>query len=331
MRPIGGYFELELAQRNSYHPTAIALNTGRNCLEYILRVRGYSRVYIPYYTCDVILEPFKKLGINYTFYHINLNLEIGDDITLGANEALLYTNYFGLKQDYTATLASKYGKQLIVDNTQAFFAKPFAGIDTFYTCRKFFGVADGAYLYCDQPLDMKLEQDHSWNRMDYLLKRIDLSPEDGYADFQSNELLLSNLPIRRMSALTERIMASIDYDSVAQHRRDNYIILDDSLRSTNNIELPLTDEAIPMVYPYLTEDSDLRQKLIDNKIFVAKYWPNVQEWTNSIDSVESFFTNKLLPLPVDQRYGTDEWIKLKHLLNHESCTHRWHRNSNSYC
>jgi len=37
-------------------------------------------------------------------------------------------------------LAEKIGSRLIVDNTQAFYAQPLEDIDTFYTCRKFFGV-----------------------------------------------------------------------------------------------------------------------------------------------------------------------------------------------
>ncbi len=100
-----------------------------------------------------MLEPFKKLGIPYEFYHIDINFEIRECFTLKANEALLYVNYYGLKQRYVEQLANKTGDRLIVDNTQAFYAKPIAGIDTFYTCRKFFGVPDGAYLYTDKRLD----------------------------------------------------------------------------------------------------------------------------------------------------------------------------------
>ena len=72
-----------------------------------------------------------------------------------------------------------------------------------------------------------------------------------------------------------------------------------------------------MVYPYLTEDSDLRQKLIDNKIFVAKYWPNVQEW--AIDgSTERKLVSNLLPLPVDQRYGK---IDIHHITSTYNIVH----------
>ena len=64
MESIGGYFSLELPKYEEYHKDAIRLNTGRNCLEYILRARRYSKVYIPYYTCEVILgSPFLPFSL----------------------------------------------------------------------------------------------------------------------------------------------------------------------------------------------------------------------------------------------------------------------------
>ena len=47
MEAIGGYPALELRQGEHYHTGALKLNTARNALEYILRVRGYDKVYIP--------------------------------------------------------------------------------------------------------------------------------------------------------------------------------------------------------------------------------------------------------------------------------------------
>ena len=306
---IGGYFELELPQRSEYHSEAISLNTGRNCLEYIMRVRAYKRVCLPYYSCEVLLEPFNKLDVDYEFYHINESLEIEDDIQLQDDDALLCINYFGLKQEYVETLAAKYGRQLIVDNTQAFYSHPIEGIDTFYSCRKYFGVADGAYLYCDKLLDVELDQDQSWERMGYLLKRIDVSAESAYADFRACTADLHNNPIRKMSLLTHRIMASIDYQHAAQRRCDNYRLLDEALKGKNGISLPLTADAVPMVYPFLTEDETLRQRLIDNKIFVAQYWPNVLGWCPA-DCTEKQLTKRLLPMPIDQRYSSQEMQRI---------------------
>ena len=301
MKPIGGYFSLELPQHEEYHKDAIRLNTGRNCLEYILRVRKYKKVYIPYYSCDAILEPFQKLGITYDYYHINIHLELADDIQLKTDEALLYINYYGLKQRYSEKLAQLYGMNLIIDNTQAFYAKPIAGIDTFYSCRKFFGVPDGAYLYTDKMLDIELEQDKSYERMLSLTKRIDLSPEEGYQDFRDTSKALAGQPIKRMSKLTQRMMQSIDYDAAAKRRRANYQMLHEALGKENNIELPVDEDTVPMVYPYLVPEKGLREKLIENKIFVARYWPNVLELATK-DDIEYLLAYQMLPLPIDQRY-----------------------------
>lgn len=202
LSPIGGYFELELTLHPELHSRAIALNSGRFCFEYLLRCRKYNKVYVPYFTCDTAIEPIIKLGISYEFYHTDKSYRIVDDINLASDEALLYTNYWGLQNEYCEKLAEQYGKQLILDYTQAFFSEPIHGIDTFYSCRKYFGVPDGGYLYTDAVVDFAVEQDESYSRMDSLIKRIDLSPEAGYEDFHRVSALFHDMTIRRMSKLT---------------------------------------------------------------------------------------------------------------------------------
>lgn len=315
MQPIGGYFSLELPYGEEYHKNAIRLNTGRNCLEYILKARGYKKVYLPYYTCEVVLEPLKKLGIPFEFYHIDTNLEIRGKLTLKADEALLYVNYYGLKQNYVEQLAEKIGERLIIDNTQAFYAMPIAGIDTFYTCRKFFGVPDGAYLYTEKKLDEEFEQDLSYDRMTFLNKRIDLGAEAAYGDFQNLSKSLVGQPIKLMSNLTQRLMQSIDYKKIALQRRDNYMRLHSALGKSNTLSLPLEEDAVPMVYPYLSQVKGLREKLIENKVFVARYWPNVLEWITK-DDIEYLLAYQMQPLPIDQRYGNEEMNVIGNLIIH---------------
>lgn len=297
---IGGYFELELRKGEHYHKDALRLNTARNCFEYILRARKYTKVYIPYYTCEVMLEPLKKCNVDYVFYHINEQLEpIEETYQLQPTEAFLYTNYYGLKQRCVERLAEQYGKQLIVDNAQAFFAEPLEGIDTFYSARKFFGVADGAYLYTDARLDMEFEQDQSYQRMAHLLIRADIGAEEGYSEFRKNDDSLIDNPIRLMSNLTEKILCSIDYESAKQLRRSNYMQLNEQLSAKNGIHLTLDEDAVPMVYPYLTNDDNLRQRLVANRIYVATYWPNVE---GNLKNYEAQLKENLIPLPISQNY-----------------------------
>lgn len=309
MEAIGGYFSLELTQCGEYHKDAIRLNTGRNCLEYILKVRKYNKVYVPYYTCEAVMEPINKLGISYEYYHIDIRFEIRDRFKLKEREALLYTNYFGLKQPYVEQLAKRYGTQLIVDNTQAFYSMPLSGIDTFNTCRKFFGVPDGAYLYTDAKAGFDIEQDVSYDRMSFLLKRLDLGAEAGYADFREQSERLVGQPIKWMSKLTMQMMSSIDYKTAANRRRSNYQNLHDHLAASNQLQLPLTVDAVPMVYPYLTDDKDLKKRLIAEKIFVATYWPNVLEWCKPNDW-EYQLAEKTAFIPIDQRYDEEDMNRI---------------------
>ena len=81
MDAIGGYFELADCEQvdNFPHRNGVLLNTGRNALEYILRtIKQISHIYIPYFTCEVVLEPIKRLGIPYSNYHITPCFEIAD-------------------------------------------------------------------------------------------------------------------------------------------------------------------------------------------------------------------------------------------------------------
>ena len=69
MKEIGGYFELELSKFNNMpHRDGILLNSGRNALEFVLSsIKKINKLYIPYFTCDTVLELVTKLNIDYTF------------------------------------------------------------------------------------------------------------------------------------------------------------------------------------------------------------------------------------------------------------------------
>ncbi|MBQ9095354.1 MAG: hypothetical protein IJY53_03375 [Akkermansia sp.] len=310
---IGGYFELELRQGEEFHAKAIALNSARNCLEYILLARKYRKVYIPLYTCEVVLEPFHRHNIAYEFYSVNMQLEPSDYPELAADEAFLYTNYFGLKQEAVEKIASLYGKQTIIDNAQAFYAPPLPGIDTFYSPRKFFGVADGGYLYTDAPTLPNIPRDYSWERMQHLTRRADESAEAGYSFFRTNSESLSNAPIRYMSRLTKKIMCSCDYAYAKKQRLANYRTLTYHLSSLNLLNITSNIGAIPMAYPLLSNDVSLRNRLIQHRIYVATYWPNIFQWAHK-QSLEQVFTKKLIPIPIDHRYSEEDMRKIVDII-----------------
>ncbi|MET3034944.1 hypothetical protein ABXT08_02465 [Chryseobacterium sp. NRRL B-14859] len=311
-KAIGGYFELETPARKAGCPgdNAIILNSARNCLEYILRAQKKSKIYIPYYTCDVILEPVKKVNFEYEFYDVDSNLEpIFNYENIKDHEAFLYTNYFGIKDHFIKDLVQKIPDHIIIDNAQALFSPVIRDIDQFYSPRKFVGVADGGLLYTDKKIDQTFERDESYQRMSHLLKRIDLSAEQGYADFSENDKSLENQPIRTMSNLTERILLGIDYENIKERRKENFLFLHTALKEKNKLSIDLSEMSVPLIYPFRTDDKNLRQKLINEKIYCATYWPNVLNWCTE-DQNSYTLTKEIIALPIDQRYSINEMKKI---------------------
>ena len=318
MNPIGGYFELaDYCECGVFpHHMGHLLNTGRNALEFILRSIGrVRRVYLPYYTCEVVLEPLKRLSIPWSFYAIDLNLEMTDRLELGDDEYLIANNYFGLKDAYIRTFSSIYGNRLIVDCAQAFFAEPLPGIKSFYSCRKFVGVADGGVAYVGRPVDsVVFPEDSTPDHDSHLYTRKEFGAEAGFKEFQENERKLDYQPIRSMSGKTKEILGHIDYEMVVNRRRANWQYLHARLKGRNHLSLPGSDSfACPMVYPFMVEDGErLRRKLIEGKVFVAKYWPNVVD--DGIHKTEFLLSKQIVSIPCDQRYQEEDMERIVELL-----------------
>jgi hypothetical protein len=311
-RPIGGYFEWEFKRNVDNFPyrNGVLVNSGRYALEYILKsLFPISKVYVPYFTCEVVLDPIQRLNLPYEFYRIDEKLEIGQDIALAENEYLIYTDYFGIKGCYVKGLSKKYGANLIVDNSQAFFSKPNSGISQFYSPRKFVGCPDGGVAFPIVDKGITLNQGYSYDRCAALLQRGDGEISLGYNSFHQMDACLKEDGMLAMSQLTRNILGHIDYEKVKFRRCANFRILHSYLSSSNRMRNLLIDvdenDLCPMVYPYYTEDENLRKRLIDNAIFVAQYWPNVLSWCSPSDK-EYKLAKHILPLPIDQRYGDEE-------------------------
>ncbi len=321
MRPIGGYFELELPMYdNMPNSHAVKVNSGRHALEYILRVIGVGNIrhlYVPRYTCDVVLEPIRRLGIfNYSLYDVDDNLEVRDMPDLSTGDYIIINNYFGIKDAYIRRISRELKEHVIIDNSQALYYPVELGVRSFYSPRKFVGVPDGGLANAVGGIDVELEdRDLSYDRCSHLLKRIDVDSMFGYPDFKENSAKLKGLPLRRMSKLTERLLQSIDFMTVRGDRKGNYSLLRDSLEGSNLLTTPESGSlSCPMVYPYRTKDAGLRQRLIDNDVFVARYWPDVScgntPTSNAVD-----LATEILPLPIDQRYGTEDMKRIIEIIN----------------
>ena len=316
MKEIGGYFSLEQLINNEYYSDLIALNSGRNALLYIIRAKNIRKLYIPSFLCNSISSILELHDFEFVTYKIDSNfMPIFDSERIKKDEYIYIVNYYGQLDNHDINKLKKKYRNIIVDNAQAFFSKPITGIDTIYTCRKFFGVPDGSYLSTDTRINEKLATDKSKDRMNHILGRYEGVASEYYNEFRNNQETFINEPIKYMSKLTKNLLGAIDYDKVYKIRNENYDYLDSRLAKYNKREFKKSKG--PFAYPFYIKErgTEIRKELSKRKIYVPTLWPNVLNDV-SVDSLEYDYAENILLLPCDQRYTIEDMkFIVEQLLN----------------
>ena len=315
----GGYISLELDVRRGeyYKPTEfdiLRLNSGRAAIyEGIIAAKG-KRAWLPWYLCDTVEKFLHKKGVVVCHYNIDENF-LPQNICYQENDVVVWPNYFGIISNQDILFLTKTYKKVIIDNTQAFFAKPIDGAYNVYSPRKFFGVADGAYLIHSKLLaNIHLERSDTLSTMSYLLKSIETSTNEAYSDSLVNEERINKEDVMGMSTITQSLLSSINYEHIMKKRNKNVMILHDMLGKYNELSVQADQlVASPMVYPFLIKSNKLRKRLIDNRVYVPQWWKCVLEIMEANDW-ERKLSKYLLPLPIDQRYGEKDMSNIANMV-----------------
>lgn len=301
MREIGGYIELDSYHLPMLHEGAIALNCGRNSLAYLFKSRGVSKLKIPFFICNSILDVCDREGVKKSFYHIGLDFK-PLNTELEADEWLYLVNFYGqLDNLEIQEYVDKYGR-VIVDQANAYFEDPLPDVDTIYTCRKWFGVADGAFLYTNSVVTDVFPVDESYDRMRFLLGRYEKSAAEFYAEYSENNKCFRTEPIKWMSKLTANLLHGIDYEVVKIKRQENFRYLHDRLGRRNRLK----PRSATFMYPLMIENGkEIRKHLQEQNIYIPTLWPSVFEVADP-NFLEYTMAENILPLPIDQRYGIED-------------------------
>src|SRR5436190_5717113 len=304
--PIGGFLGLEnnLNGSDELHMNALPVSCGRAALRLILQHLQPGRIWLPFYNCDAVVKTVAELCVPYSFYHLNDKLQPVAPLDLKQDEWALVINYFGIQANVTRDFCARWGRRAIVDNTQAFFEGAPEGSFTFNSARKFFGVPDGSYLFSSEPMETALPENTAASIL-HLQKRSNGDLDGAYKAFQSYERSLTSEPAR-MSAYSRDVLGRVDYEAVRQRRRRNYEMYHAALAAQNTFACELEPRAVPFCYPFVPPVELERKRLHERGIFVPMFWPEVNEGTVNGFQFEKGFARRLLPLPLDQRYGPEE-------------------------
>lgn len=311
MQEFGGYIELDKYELPLLHEGAIALNCGRNALAYLIKARNIKKILIPKFLCDSIQKLCKRENVQYKYYSIGKDF-LPLSIDLASDEWLYIVNFYGqISNEILEMLVNQY-QRVIIDNVQAYFQMPISNVDTIYTCRKFFGVADGAFLYTDAKLGQNLELDESFDRMRFLLGRFERTAAEFYSEYVANNDMFENEPIKKMSKLTDNLLRGIQYEKVKRIRTENFKLLHTEFFDVNKLVLTVPDGAF--MYPlYIENGTEIRKKLQKEKVYIPTLWPDVFDVCEPFE-LEYDMAANILPLPCDQRYDEENLLRLKKIV-----------------
>ena len=309
---IGSFIELQFTKGKEYYSqkeNIARLNTGRAAIWHAFRITGCDAIWLPHYQCDTVREFLQRKGVAIKYYHIDNSFN-PKDLLPTENEAVLLVNYYGIMSAKRMAELSKPYSHAIIDNSQAFFCEPIENCLNVYSCRKFIGVPDGAYVIGENAGNYVDEypQCYSSDTALFMLQRIEYGCEGkAYQSRQINEHRIDEEDCLKMSKLTRTILDGTDYEFIKVKRKENFQLACELFNNINKINPSLyyDENTIPMVYPLVVEDDGLLGKLQKAKHFQGHWWSYLSDEMPE-DSFEYWISRYVIPITIDQRYGLEE-------------------------
>ncbi len=321
-REYGGFIPFEFSQNEGDYFTKFnrftkRVNSGRTAIVYALKQINSKRVWLPHYNCPLLKDIVEECGFEVLYYRLTENfMPIIDNYE--SEDTLVWVNLFGLLPLQTKNRIAENYSNVVIDNTQAFYAEPILRENVFnaYSCRKFFGVPDGGYVIGLNLKSVHLESDFSWNRMSHLFKSIELGTNEAYQEYSQNEDMISNT-YASMSKVTEMLLCTVDYNAAAIARRNNFNVLYEELRNVNGLDFRLDDKQVPFVFPFFNKSNGLRENLVNKNVYVPTWWRHINDIEFDVEAnktLEWNYANYLMPLPLDQRYKEEDMLNLASII-----------------
>lgn len=333
---IGGEFPIAVTDvlnasiKHSEVPDVYTYSSGRAALYQILKFlkleKGVNHILLPDYLCSSVLVPMKALGLDYTFYPIDeqLELESSSFIKLYKKDsAVLVINYFGLKDLTTQIQAIRSLDEnaiIIEDDVQAYyeFKKPLGEVDfKFTSLRKTFAVPDGGLVKtkCQLP---KVKAPNTFGQYKAAAALLKSMREGNFNDqiylemFEKGESLIDSELECGMSQIAEKLFGALEEERVKIRRLNNAHYLIGQLNKMGvKPLLPLLEDHVPLFIPITLKNRDVvRKAMFQNEIFCPIHWPLEGMDLNR----GKIMAETELSLIIDQRYGRKEMEEIINAL-----------------
>lgn len=334
---IGGEFPIAVTDvlnasiQHSEAPDVYTYSSGRAALYQILKFlkkeKAVSHILLPDYLCSSVLVPVKALGLDFTFYPIDEQLELEPSSFAKLyrnNSAVLVINYFGLKDLFSQIQAIRSLDEhaiIIEDDVQAYyeFKKPLVDVDfKFTSLRKTFAVPDGGLVKTKHQLP-KVEAPSTFGQYKAAAALLKSMREGNFNDqiylemFEKGESLIDNELECGMSQIAEKLFDALEEERVKIRRLNNAQYLIEQLDKIGiKPLLPLYEGYVPLFIPItLNTRDEVRKRMFQNEVFCPVHWP-----LEDMDLKRGKVMAEIeLSLIIDQRYNISDMNLVLDLIN----------------
>lgn len=339
-RPVGGFFERharhgqEAATGASPEPSLLDAWTGgrphaafvnaRSAFAALVTTLAPPTLWLPAWLCGDMVQPTWTVRVR--FYSVGQGFV--PDLDLLETEArpgdlLLVVAAFGLPIDEStrAFIARRPDLYVVEDRAQALNPGVEAGGGwVLYSPRKLLGVADGgllvpseAGLILPQPSGAP-DAEPLWRAAD--LRAADTKALDGplwHAANQAKEAAMT-VSNQAMTPDSLAILRTTPLSSLTTPRLNNWRSLDARLRQWSPLSVDPMAPPLGYVLDLEPETRDrLRSRLNAARVFAAVHWPELASPAATFPR-EHGWTQRLLTLPCDHRYGETEMAAVAELV-----------------
>lgn len=322
------------------------MSTGRSATRLVLqtieeRKPNVKKVaLLPPFTCHTVFEPFLVFG-----YEIH-TLPINQDLTINAEDILRYQE----KYDAGVVLVHRYygfdtlpgfnkvvkvlqGKGVVVmeDCTQCLYSSfPISDADYIVaSIRKWCGVPDGGFAICkdgcfiNKPTQtdkamVEAKRIASELKYQFLFEGKGDKPSFKAKYREGEELLDNQMDYYAIGELSVAIQAELDVELLKKKRRANFKVLMDGFHNKKGIKVVfniLPTDVVPLYFPIFVDDREaIQDHLADNDIYAPVVWPKADNCP-AIDEVAETIYEKILCIPIDQRYDVDDMQRIVNVIN----------------
>jgi hypothetical protein len=297
--------------------------------------RGSKTAYLPAYTCETVIAPYKKAGYTLLFYDVSPALCPRFDWELIPHISVLglcgYYGFSSYDRDFVGACAEA-GVKVVQDFTHSIFSAD--GIETRAdyvagSLRKWMGIPSGGIAVKRQgtfslPL-LPLEEEHLRGRLACFQEQERVSRgEEGASEKRAGDIFWeTEMRLRRIfdayesDALSRSIIEDCPWRELVRKRQENYrYILD---RNPFSLDPGLQGQAVKAVFPVLTpgvcpshlalyspDREGAREILASRGIKSTVYWPFHGELDLASFPGAAYIYDHIYTVPIDQRYGKED-------------------------